>query len=228
MTAAAQLTVETAPRDLAALTAAGRFNLRALANELNAFNGSEEEKQAFMSGSTPQMAEFVLKHLQLKDGAAKSKATGTGGATRAPTTKNASKGAGVAGKPTGTAAAGTGGGGTQTTTTAPPSPGNGAGVEKLLAAINQLTEQVKENNERLESMQGSIAQLQHITGGTNRFVALSIGLAGKLAEETLGAHISQILPIVLEDMPAVEAAMRQLPGADEAEAEEEVEEGNGE
>lgn len=218
---ATQISVETAPRDLAGLKNQGRFNLRILAQQLGALE-QEASKTAFMQQSSDEQAATVLKLLQEKDGTG-GKAKGTGGASpRQPSTKSAGKtGTTAPGKAQGEAAQGSGGGGTTNGTAV------GAGAEKLLAAIKTLSDRVDGFGGTIENLQAQVSQLQGISAGTNRFVALSIGLAGKLAEQTLGASLDQILDIVLEDMPAVEAAMQKMAPAEEVE-EEETDAGNDE
>lgn len=218
---ATQLTPETAPRDLEGLKKAGRFNLRVLAQQLGIFE-TEANKTAFMQASNDQQAETILKLLQEKDGGGKASKGGGGAAAsgRSPSTKNAGKAAGAAGKATGTPAAGSGGGGASSEA------GVGAGAAAILNAINELKETVEGYKDSVDNLQASVDQLQGISAGTNRFVALSIGLSAKLGEQVLGASLDQILDVVLEDMPAVEAAMQRMAPAEEEEAEAE-DEGNG-
>ena len=212
---ATQLSPETAPRDLEALKQVGRFNLRALATQLKHFEGNEANKQAFMNATNDQQAETIFKLLQELDGGGKAKP-----ASRTPSTKNAG-----AAKPNGTSAA---------AKTPPSEPaGNtggsvGGGAEKILAAISSLNAKYDGIKESLDNLSAIVGQLQGVSAGTNRFVALSIGLSMKLAEETLGAGPEQILETVLEDMPMVEAAMRKMAPASEEGDEEGGEEGNDE
>lgn len=212
-----QISVATAPRDIPGLKSLGRFNMRILAQELGAF-ALEETKTAFMQQSTDEQVAFVHKRLIEHDGGGKSKGAG-GASPRQPSTKGAGKGNGVAGKPVGDTAQGTGGGGTVIPI--------GTGAEKLLKAVGDLSTKIDGFNETIGNLQAAVEQLQGISAGTNRFVALSIGLAGKLAEQVMGASLAQILDVVLEDMPAVEAAMQKMAPVAEAE-EEEPEAGNDE
>jgi len=213
-----QISVATAPRDIAGLKNLGRFNMRILAQELGAFE-QEETKTAFMQQSTDEQVAFVHKLLLEKDGGGKASKGAGGASPRQPSTKGAAKGGGVVGKPAGEAAKGTGGGGTATA-----GPAVGAGAEKLLAAIGELNEKIDGFNETLGNLQTAVEQLQGISAGTNRFVALAIGLSGKLAEQVMGASLAQIIDVVLEDMPAVEEAMKRMAPA--AEEDEEPEAGN--
>ena len=222
-----QITPETAPRDLAGLKNQGRFNLRILAQQLGALE-QEASKTAFMQQSSDEQAATVLRLLQERDGTAGKTSKGAGGGSpRQPSTKGAagktSTPAG-GGKAQGEATQGSGGGGTANGA----GTALGAGAEKLLAAINTLSTKVDAFHGVLEGLQTQVSQLQGISAGTNRFVALSIGLAGKLAEQTLGASLEQILDIVLEDMPAVEAAMQKMAPADEEEESEDAGGGNDE
>src|SRR6185503_10994361 len=102
----------------------------------------------------------------------------------------------------------------------------GAGAEKILQMLSQLNTKIDNFQGAVNNVQTQLSQLQGICAGTNRFVALSIGLAGKLAEQTLGASLDQILDIVLEDLPTVEAAMEKMAIDTEGAGEEEVAEGN--
>jgi hypothetical protein len=216
---ATQISVSTAPREIEGLKKAGRFNLRVLAQELGLFE-NEAAKTAFMSASNDQQAETVLKYLLEKDGGPKTSGKGGGGAAsgRAPSTKNAGKGAATNGKATGEPAAGSGGGGTQATGGA----AVGAGAEKILQKLQELIEKVDGFQGEIENLNNAVTQLQGISAGTNRFVALSIGLSGQLAQQVLGAGLEQILDVTLEDMPAVEAAMKRMAPVEEAdEAEDE-------
>lgn len=208
---ATQISIDTAPRDLAGLKNQGRFNLRILAQQLGAME-TEAAKTAFMQASNDEQAATVLRLLQEKDGTA-GKAKGTGGASpRQPSTKGAGKaGTAAPGKAVGEPAQGNGGGGAGTV---------GAGAEKLLGAIQALSTKIDGFSGAIENVQAQLSQLQGMSAGTNRMIALSIGLAGKLAEQTLGASLEQILDIVLEDMPSVEAAMQKMAPVDEEEEEE--------
>lgn len=207
-----QITVDTAPRDLEGLKKIGRFNLRLVAQQLGIF-ATEAAKTAFMQQSNDAQAETVKKlldaHFATKGtGTAKPAATG-----RNPSTKNAGKAAAAASEPaaddnTGAATGGKGVGG-------------GENAAKILAAIQGLREECAGFRESIDNLTATISQLQGISAGTNRFVAMAIGLSGKLAEQTLGASLETVLEAVVEDMPAVEAAMRTMPGAEEEEAEEE-------
>lgn len=220
---ATQITVATAPRDLEGLKKAGRFNLRVLAQELGIFN-SETDKTSFMQASNDQQAETVLKYLQEKDGGPKNTGKGGGGATgRSPSTKNAGKG--PAGKATGEAAAGTGGGGAAAASGTGGSATVGAGAEKILTKLQELIEKVDGFQGSVDNLAERVSSLEGISAGTNRFVALSIGLAGKLAEQVLGASLEQILDVTLEDMPTVEAAMKRMAPAEDEEGED-SDEGN--
>lgn len=218
-----QISIETAPRDLEGLKKVGRFNLRILAQAIGLFE-TEANKTAFMQATNDQQAETIMKLLQEKDGVSKPAAgkggAGAGAATRSPSTKNAGKAASTAGKATGAPAAGTGGG-----AGAEGGTGVGAGAAAILASIKELKETVDGFQASIENLQASVDQLQGISAGTNRFVALSIGLAGKLAEQVMGASLDQILEVVLEDMPAVEAAMQKMAPAEE-ETDDETDAGN--
>lgn len=214
------LTIETAPRDLEALKKIGRFNLRTLANLLGIFE-SEAAKTSFMQATNDQQSDTIFKLLQERDGVGKASGKGGGAATgRSPSTKNAGKaatGAAGAGKAAGSAAAGSGG-----------AQGAGAGAEAILKAINELRDEYSGLRESIDNLTASVTALQSISAGTNRFVALSIGLSGKLAEQVLQAPLDQVLEAVVEDMSTVEAAMKNMGPAAEDEAEDEGdEEGEG-
>lgn len=221
---ATQISVETAPRDLELLKKVGRFNLRVLAQELGLFK-SEESKQAFMQATNDQQSDTIYKALMEKDGVSpKASGKGGGGAPtgRSPSTKNAGKTAGTVGKPAGEAATGAGGGGATSGAGAV-----GAGAEKIIQKLQELVEKVDGFQSSIDNLTEAVGQLQGISAGTNRFVALSIGLSAKLAEQVLGASLDQILDVVLEDMPAVEAAMQKMAPADEDGDEEEEGDGEG-
>ncbi len=225
-----QITVDTAPRDLEGLKKIGRFNLRLVAQQLGVF-ATEAAKAAFMQQPNDAQAETVKKLLDAHFG---TKTTGSGGGGKAagtgrqPSTKNAGKATTVTttAEPAAEEAASTssGSGGKAA------GGGGGENAAKLLAAIQGIRDDYAGLREAVENLTASINQLQGISAGTNRFVAMSIGLTGKLAEQVLGAPLEQVLEVVVDDMPAVENAMRSMPGADEAEegGEEESEEGNGE
>lgn len=219
-----QVTVETAPRDLEGLKKAGRFNLRVLAQELGLFE-KEADKTAFMQASNDQQAETVLKYLLEKDGGPKATGKGGGGVAtgRSPSTKNAGKAAGTVSKATGDASAGSGGGGAAAGSTSV-----GAGAEKILQKLGELIEKVEGFTASVDNLADRVSHLEGISAGTNRFVALSIGLSGKLAEQVLGAGLEQILDVTLDDMPAVEAAMKRMAPVEEANEDEDEEEGNAE
>lgn len=222
----AQLSIETAPRNLEELKKIGRFNLRSLATLLGVFE-NEANKAAFMQLTNDQQAENILTLLQAKDGTGKA-TSGKGVTTRSPSTKNAGKPATAAGSATKAETPGTGA--VQGGAAGAPV---GAGAEKLLAAINGLKEKYESVQGTLASLIERVGVLENISSGTNRFVALSIGLNLKLAEQVLGASPNNVLDVVLEDMPIVEKAMARMGAAgseagDEAEGEDEEEgdEGN--
>ncbi len=206
---ATQLSIESAPRDLEKLKEAGRFNLRALATQLEYFK-DEAAKQAFMSMSNDQQAETILKLLEQRDGGGKGK-TAAGASGRQPSTKNASS----KGAATTTTAIKAGSGETQGASVA----NVGAGAEKILAAINALNSNYDGLKESIDTLTQAVGRLEGISAGTNRFVALSIGLSMKLAEQVLQSDPGTILDVVLEDMPIVEEAMKKMAPADEDEGE---------
>lgn len=210
-----QVSIETAPRDIPGLKNLGRFNMRVLAQLLGGLE-LEATKTSFMQQTTDQQADFVQKLLQEHDGVS-TKSKGAGGASqRQPSTKGAAGKTtnGAAGKTTGAAAQGTGGG---TETGAGTAAGVGAGAEKILKALKDLSDKVDGFQASVDNLAGTVAQLQGFTAGTNRAVTLSIGLTGKLAEQALGASLEQILDIVLDDMPVIEAAMQRMAPAEDAE-----------
>lgn len=214
-----QISVATAPRDIPGLKNLGRFNMRILAQELGGLD-LEETKTAFMQQTTDEQAAFVHRLLAEKDGTGGKASKGAGGASpRQPSTKGAAgKSNGAASKAAGEPAQSTGGGGTASASV-------GAGAEKILAAINALNTRLDEFQEGQANLQAAVQQLQVIGAGTNRFVALAIGLSGKLAEQTLGAGLGQIIDVVLEDMPMIEAAMQRMAPVADAD-DEETTEGN--
>lgn len=217
-----QISVETAPRDLEELKKVGRYNLRVLAQAIGLFE-TEANKTSFMQASNDQQAETILKLLLEKDGVGKGASKGAGGAAtgRAPSTKNAGKAAAGAGKAAGAPAAGTGGGGE-----GGEGANVGAGAAAILAAIKDLKATYEGIKESIDNLAERVWLLESINKSTNRFVALSIGLSGKLAEQTLSASLDQILEVVLEDMPMVESAMQKVAPVEEEEADEEADEGN--
>ena len=222
-----QLSIETAPRNLDGLKNIGRFNLRTLAQQLGHFE-SEANKTAFLQLSNDQQAETVLTLLNEKDGNTGKPAKG-GATGRAPSTKNVGKTTGAgASKPAGEAANGSGGGAAAAAGNSGGTP-SGAGAEKILKAIGEFKEVCEGIKESVDALAGRISVLEGISSGTNRFVTFGLGLELKLAEQVLGAGAEQVLEVVLEDMPIIEAAIKKLPAADDEEAEgDDEEEGNGE
>lgn len=217
---ATQISIDTAPRDLEGLKKVGRFNLRVLAQALGVFS-TEAGKAAYMQLDNDAQATAIKKLLDEHFGGSKGGAGKTAGTPsgRTPATKGgAGKTTGASktsGETTGTTSSGTGGG-------AP----SGEGAAKILAALQANTEEVAGLRASIDNLAAAIEQLQGVSAGTNRFVALSIGLSGKLAEETLGAPLSQVLEAVMDDMPAVEAAMASMAEGDAPADEGESDAGN--
>lgn len=203
-----QMNIDTAPRELEALTKTGRYNLRTVATQLGLMEG-EKAKQAFMSLSQEEQAKAVLAALLEKDGGGK-KAASNGAAVRQPSNKGA--------KATTTKAA--------TSDAAVASAGD-VGAAQVIALLSGIKESLDSLAERLESVEGSVEGLESHVAGTNKLVSVALSLNLTLAENILGAPPAAVLQTSIDDVAGIEPALRAFLGEDEEGGEEEEEEGNG-
>lgn len=204
-----QMNIDTAPRDLEALTKTGRYNLRTVATQLGLMEG-EKAKQAFMSLSQEDQAKTVLAALQEKDGGGKKAAASNGAAVRQPSNKGA--------KAATTKAA---------TSDAAVATAGDVGAAQVIALLAGIKESLDSLAERLESVESNVEGLESHVAGTNKLVSVALSLNLTLAENILGAPPAAVLQTSIDDVAGIEPALRAFLGEDEEGGEEEEEEGNG-
>lgn len=200
MTATA-ISVESAPRDLEALTKLGRFNLRNLGEACGAYDiNNGNEKQAFLKLDNDAQAQAILTRLIGLD-----KGKAGGGASKAvvrtPVTGGKASGkAASAGAPTG-------------------GPGEAAvgNAGAVLTLLSEIRDSQKALESKYDTLSAEIGALQGHIAGTNKLVSVSVSLALQLSEQVLNAPADDVLKGAIEQLSTVEPQLLQLVGASEEE-----------
>jgi len=178
---AAQITIETAPRDPAELKKVGRFMLRNLAESLGFFT-DEESKGKFMAGSNDDQAEAIALKLKALDA--------NGG-------KSASAPAAAASVPKRTPSNGKRASAAEAAPAAAAAPDNA--VTQLISIIDDLKGQVGELTGAIDNLSAQLDDTQTAVKGTNRLLVISLALNLTLAEQVLGAGRNDVIKAVMDD-----------------------------
>lgn len=161
-----------APRDKEGLVRLGRFQLRALANELGLLT-SEESKNAFMAMSVDEQAGAVLDALKLQDkgggGSAPAAAAPAEKPKRTPVSASAMK------------------------ESAPAASDGGAGNGVVLEGIKNILEDVKLLHDKIDVLNERAEKAEAVA-------AVAINLSLMLAEQVLGGGRPEVLGMAIEDL----------------------------
>lgn len=161
-----------APRDKEGLVRLGRFQLRALANELGLLT-SEESKNAFMAMSVDEQAGAVLDALKLQDkgggGSAPAAAAPAEKPKRTPVSASAMK------------------------ESAPAASDSGAGNGVVLEGIKNVLEDVKLLHDKIDVLNERAEKAEAVA-------AVAINLSLMLAEQVLGGGRPEVLGMAIEDL----------------------------
>lgn len=172
-----------APRDKEGLVRLGRFQLRALANELGLLT-SEESKNAFMAMSVDEQAGAVLDALKLQD---------KGGGGSAPAAAAA-----PAEKPKRTPVSAS-----AMKESAPAAGDSGAGNGLVLEGIKNVLEDVKLLHDKIDVLNERAEKAEAVA-------AVAINLSLMLAEQVLGGGRPDVLGMAIEDLADTAKALSSV------------------
>src|SRR5690606_8586562 len=198
------INIDSAPRDLAALTTLGRVALRRLA-EQGGLIPDESAKMRFMNGTSAEMAQAVFTMLQMRD----QKAAASGAVEEVDDQPEPAPHA-VQRPPVN---------GGRTPATRQPVPAaretlKSAGPAELsaetMAAINRLSAAVEANTNTLQQLVGASNMAFLSVRGTNRLIVIQMALSLLLAEQVLNAGRGDVLNEAVNDTDSLIKMLEQL------------------